>query len=80
MFTVCAAEPPGPLQVRTSAAVAEMTTDAEPLVASVPDQAVLPLAVHAVALVVLQVSVTDCPAVTEAALEVKVTVGAEEAT
>jgi hypothetical protein len=49
IVTDLAAEPPGPSHVNVSVTVAEMTTDAVSLVFSLPLQAVLPLAVQAVA-------------------------------
>jgi hypothetical protein len=56
-----------------------MATARVPLVDSLPTHPVPPLAVQDVAFVLLQVKVTAAPAVTEVALEVKVTVGAEDA-
>jgi hypothetical protein len=44
-----------------------------------PVHAELPLAMQAVAFWLLQVNVTGCPALTEVALAVNVTMGAEEA-
>src|SRR3984957_2302519 len=74
--TDCASLPPPPVQVRLYIVVAATTTDALPLVARLPVN-VPPLAVHEVALVLVQVSVVAAPAATVVGDAVKVTVGAE---
>jgi hypothetical protein len=78
--TDCDAEPPGPVQLNISVSVALTATDKVPLVICGPVQPVPPLAEHVVAFCELQVSVTLLPATTEAALALKVTVGAVDAT
>jgi hypothetical protein len=77
--TVCVAEPPGPVQVRLRVASAVIAT-ATPvlLVGSLPVHWGAPLAVHAVAPVLVQLSCTDCPDATEVALAVSVTLGGAE--
>jgi hypothetical protein len=77
--TVCVAEPPGPVHVKLKVASAVIAT-ATPvlLVGSVPVHWGAPLAVQAVAPVLVQLSCTDCPEATEVALVDSVTVGGAE--
>ncbi len=73
--TVRLAEPPAPEQLNVYvAAAAKGSVASDPAVAIEPDQP--PEAVHELASVEVQVSVTDEPVATDAALEVNVTVGA----
>ena len=65
--TDCAAEPPGPVQVRVKVSVESTATASDPLVSWLPVQPVPPLAVQEVALTLLQVRVTAVPDVTPAA-------------
>ena len=74
--TDCASLPPAPVQLREYIVVAETARDTLPLVDLLPVNAP-PLAVHVVALVLVQVSVVAAPAVTVVGDAVKVTVGAE---
>ena len=75
-----AADPPRPVQVKVKVSVAVTAIAKVPLFASLPLQPVPPLAMQAVALWLLQVSVTVPPAATDEALAVNVTVGGAEAT
>ncbi len=73
--TIRMAEPPVPEQVNVyDAAALKGPTDSDPEVAFAPDQP--PDAIHEVALVDNQVSVTEEPVTTDVALELNVTVGA----
>ena len=75
-----AAEPPGPVQVKVKVSVAATATAKLSLVILVPVQPEPPLAVQVMAFLLLQVSVTAPPAVTEVALDVNVTVGGDDET
>src|SRR5271168_577652 len=75
----CAADPPGPVQVRVKVTEAPRTTASEPLVGWLPVQPEAPAAVHPVAFWLLQVSCTGCPALNDELAAVKVTVGAWDA-
>jgi hypothetical protein len=74
------ADPPGPVQLNVNVSVEATETARVPLVGSLPVHPEPPLAVQLVAFWLLQVSVAVLPALTDEALDLKLTVVAADAT